>query len=85
MHQIVASADLSHHITIHYCYCCDTVQVFQDIQAAMQAKDMGALGAALREAEILDMDAELLEYRYIHTTVHTLFTNIAPSLHHHVL
>jgi hypothetical protein len=29
----------------------------------MQAKDMGALGAALREAEILDMDAELLEYR----------------------
>jgi hypothetical protein len=42
---------------------CHTVQVFQDIQAAMQAKDMGALGAALREAEILDMDAELLEYR----------------------
>ncbi|KAG5177395.1 myosin I, high molecular weight-Acanthamoeba sp [Tribonema minus] len=37
-------------------------QVFQEIQAAMQAKDMDALGAALREAEILDMEAELLEY-----------------------
>jgi hypothetical protein len=28
----------------------------------LQAKDMNALGAALREAEILDMEAELSEY-----------------------
>jgi myosin heavy subunit len=37
-------------------------EVFEDIQRAMNAKDMGALGDALRQAEILDMEAELDEF-----------------------
>ena len=39
--------------------------MFQEIQTAIKNKDMGALGLALREAEVLDMEAELNEYRSV--------------------